>query len=112
MKRIGALFLGGLLAIAPETALARSHHSRSRDEGRSEHSHSYSHHATRKRDPAQRSKFVHQHPCPGGPDAGRVTRCRGYVVDHIKPLKRGGADRPSNMQWQTRAEAKAKDKWE
>jgi 5-methylcytosine-specific restriction endonuclease McrA len=36
----------------------------------------------------------------------------GYVVDHIIPLKHGGADAPSNMQWQTIAEAKAKDKWE
>lgn len=36
----------------------------------------------------------------------------GYVVDHINPLKRGGADEPSNMQWQTIADAKAKDKWE
>ncbi len=36
----------------------------------------------------------------------------GWVVDHIDPLKRGGADSPSNMQWQTKADAKAKDKWE
>ena len=36
----------------------------------------------------------------------------GYVVDHIVPLKRGGADAPFNMQWQTKADAKAKDKWE
>jgi len=36
----------------------------------------------------------------------------GYVIDHIVPLKRGGADVPSNMQWQTKAEAKAKDRWE
>jgi hypothetical protein len=36
----------------------------------------------------------------------------GYVIDHIVPLKRGGCDCPSNMQWQTVAEAKAKDKWE
>jgi hypothetical protein len=36
----------------------------------------------------------------------------GYVVDHIIPLKRGGSDTPWNMQWQTKDQAKAKDKWE
>ena len=36
----------------------------------------------------------------------------GYVVDHIVALKHGGADAPTNMQWQTVEEAKAKDKWE
>ncbi len=34
------------------------------------------------------------------------------VIDHIKALKRGGADDSSNMQWQTREEAKAKDRTE
>jgi hypothetical protein len=34
------------------------------------------------------------------------------VIDHVKPLATGGADAPSNMQWQTKADAKAKDKWE
>ena len=36
----------------------------------------------------------------------------GYVVDHIIPLACGGADMPYNMQWQTVAEAKTKDKVE
>jgi len=30
----------------------------------------------------------------------------------VKPLKRGGADHPSNMQWQTAQAAKQKDKTE
>ena len=36
----------------------------------------------------------------------------GYVVDHIVPLSKGGRDVPSNMQWQTVQDAKAKDKVE
>ena len=36
----------------------------------------------------------------------------GYIIDHIIPLACGGPDNPSNMQWQTVAEAKAKDKIE
>src|SRR5207249_10838139 len=37
---------------------------------------------------------------------------RGYVVDHIVPLECGGADVPSNMQWQTVQAAKIKDQTE
>jgi hypothetical protein len=37
---------------------------------------------------------------------------KGYVVDHIVPLACGGTDAPSNMQWQTEADAKGKDKTE
>jgi hypothetical protein len=36
----------------------------------------------------------------------------GYVIDHIVPLACGGADVPENMQWQTVAEGKVKDKTE
>jgi len=34
------------------------------------------------------------------------------VKDYVVPLACGGPDASSNMQWQTRADAKAKDKWE
>lgn len=36
----------------------------------------------------------------------------GYVIDHIVPLACGGPDHALNMQWQTIAEAKEKDRWE
>ena len=67
-------------------------------------------HGRIKRDPKARQAFMKSHPCPSnGKTSGA---CPGYVVDHIRPLKRGGADAPSNMQWQTQSAAKAKDKWE
>lgn len=47
------------------------------------------------------------------PSTGRPRGpCPGYVVDHIIALACAGPDHPRNMQWQTIAEAKAKDKWE
>src|ERR1700685_4422770 len=46
-----------------------------------------------------RHTFQRAHPCPStGSTAGH---CPGYVVDHIVLLKRGGADLPNNMQWQS-----------
>ena len=36
----------------------------------------------------------------------------GYRKDHVLPLACGGPDAVSNMQWQTVAAAKAKDRWE
>jgi hypothetical protein len=36
----------------------------------------------------------------------------GYIIDHVIPLACHGADDPSNMPWQTVAEAKAKDETE
>jgi len=56
------------------------------------------------RSEAARREFMKQTGYPNGRP--------GYVIDHIKPLKKGGCDCPSNMQWQTIEEAKAKDKWE
>jgi hypothetical protein len=64
------------------------------------------------RDPKQKAAFMRAHPCPAGVDKGSIHRCKGYVVDHKKALACGGPDRPSNMQWQTIAQAKAKDKVE
>ncbi len=65
---------------------------------------------TTKRDTAARDSFMKGHPCPAtGKSSGA---CPGYVVDHVVPLKRGGPDAPSNMQWQTSAAAKAKDRVE
>ena len=61
------------------------------------------------RDPHAKEAFRKTHPCPStGKTYGK---CPGYVVDHIQALKHGGADDPSNMQWQTREAAKEKDKW-
>ena len=42
----------------------------------------------------------------------RAALCPDYIKDHVVPLACGGPDAPSNMQWQTKADAKAKDKWE
>jgi len=62
------------------------------------------------RSAAARRAFVQQHPCPS--TGNKSGPCPGYVVDHVKPLKGGGADAPGNMQWQTKDAAKAKDRWE
>jgi len=37
---------------------------------------------------------------------------KGHIVDHRRALVCGGLDAVSNMQWETIAEAKAKDRWE
>ena len=54
--------------------------------------------------------FKHNNPCPStGRNRGT---CPNYIIAHINPLACGGADDPSNMQWQSKSEAKAKNKWE
>lgn len=67
-------------------------------------------HGRIKRSSAAKAAFKRQQPCPS---TGKATgRCPGYVIDHIDPLECGGADAPPNMQWQTTADAKTKDKTE
>lgn len=67
-------------------------------------------HGRIKRSVTAKAEFKRLHPCPstGNPKGA----CPGYVIDHIQALKRGGKDKPDNMQWQTTAAAKEKDKWE
>jgi hypothetical protein len=56
------------------------------------------------RSASARNEFMRQSGYPKGR--------KGYVVDHIVPLECGGADVPSNMQWQTVAEAQIKGRTE
>ena len=113
------LFVNLLLAACSPLAHARASHSHSHAH---HSSHTVHHHraycSTCKRDRhghIQRSRkareaFEHSRPCPAtGKTRGR---CPGYVVDHKIALECGGADTPSNMQWQTKAAALAKDRTE
>lgn len=61
---------------------------------------------------SQKAKVLFQwdHPCPA--NGAQRGKCPGYVIDHIDPLCHGGADAPTNMQWQTIQDAKVKDRWE
>jgi hypothetical protein len=59
------------------------------------------------RSAAAKAAFAKLHPCPATHKP--IPHCPGYVIDHVKPLCAGGADRPSNMQWQTIAVGKKKD---
>lgn len=59
------------------------------------------------RSAAQKHTFQRQHPCPS--TGLHRSACPGYVIDHVQPLCAGGADSPTNMQWQTVADAKRKD---
>lgn len=56
---------------------------------------------------AVKLEFKRHYPCPS---TGRAEgACPGWVMDHRMPLCAGGEDDASNMQWQTVADAKAKD---
>jgi hypothetical protein len=64
----------------------------------------------RVRSEAAKNEFKHSNPCPS--NGNNHGPCPGYVIDHITPLACNGNDGASNMQWQSVAEGKAKDKWE
>jgi hypothetical protein len=103
---LAALALAALLAAPGAEARGGAGHSG----GGGGHSSSYcascarDSHGHIARSPEARHEFMRETGYPHGRP--------GYVIDHIIPLKRGGADSPSNMQWQTREDARAKDKWE
>jgi hypothetical protein len=62
------------------------------------------------RERAPVEEFRKTHPCPStGKTEGA---CPGYVVDHKYPLCAGGADDPSNMQWEPREHSYTKDRLE
>ncbi len=60
------------------------------------------------RSSSAKAEFKRQQPCPStGKPRGA---CPGYIIDHVIPLCAGGQDEPANMQWQTVADAKEKDR--
>jgi hypothetical protein len=65
-----------------------------------------------KRSAAARREFIRHHPCPATGSSSPNRACPGWIIDHKIALYRGGADRPENMQWETKAEARAKDRSE
>lgn len=66
--------------------------------------------ARQARSQAAKDAFKYDHPCPS--NGATHGPCSGYVIDHVTALTCGGADAPANMQWQSVADGKAKDKWE
>ena len=100
--RWAALALATMVACSGPAVFARGH-PKAAGVPRDSHGHI-------KRSEHARNEFRKSHPCPS---TGKSTgACPGYVIDHKQALKHGGADAPSNMQWQTETEAKRKDKWE
>ena len=122
MKGGAGLSLALLLLLSPLTVEARGHaphaphapHASQSPSGA--HRKTWSQTAPRngkgriQRSAASRRSFKQSHPCPSTNKS--FGACPGYVIDHIRPLKRGGEDAPSNMQWQTREAAKQKDRSE
>jgi hypothetical protein len=126
MRALLAALAVAAITASPYAAARGSHSSGSHSSGShssgSHHSASHAHqgrayagvkrdaHGKIARDPHAKEAFRRSHFCPATGKA--YGACPGRVVDHVQALKHGGADDPSNMQWQTRAAAKAKDRWE
>ena len=83
---------------------ARAHHPRAARTPHATRARSGVSHGRIKRSSSARHEFMRETGYPHGR--------KGYVIDHVVPLACGGADAPSNMQWQTTADAKAKDRVE
>jgi 5-methylcytosine-specific restriction endonuclease McrA len=66
--------------------------------------------AEARRSGAARRQFAKIYACPS--TGAHKPACPGYQIDHILPLKCGGADRTHNMQWLTVAAHKAKTRRE
>lgn len=103
MGRIAVAIVAALIALCSLCSFAKGDHSKVEGVARDSH-------GKIPRSSMAKGQFKKSHPCPS---TGRSSgACPGYVIDHVTPLKRGGEDAPSNMQWQTTADAKAKDRWE
>jgi hypothetical protein len=104
------------LALAADGASGKSGGTGSEDGHQAHHRSNYAAgvprnaHGRIARDPRARNEFKRTHPCPATGKSGGS--CPGYVIDHIQPLKHGGADTPANMQWQSKDAAKIKDRME
>jgi hypothetical protein len=123
-KSVLSLFLPVLLLASGAFASPRGHSSST------SHARSSSSHSAKTKTAHVRAPRTKSHNFGGQRDSrGRIKRSaaakdqfmretgyphgrKGYVVDHVKPLACGGADATSNMQWQTKEEAKVKDKTE
>jgi len=116
LRTLRFLFVACALAAAADGSAAKSGSKNADASQHSPHKSTYAAgvprdaHGRIARDPRARNEFKRTHPCPStGKSSGS---CPGYVIDHVQPLKRGGADTPANMQWQTEGAAKLKDRTE
>jgi hypothetical protein len=115
MRRLAAILIA--LALATPPAIGRSSggshssyastHPAASSHARSTSGVARDSHGRISRSAHAKREFRKSYPCSStGKTSGA---CPGYVIDHISPLERGGADASYNMQWQTIEAAKEKD---